>query len=135
MAITPISRKRNFYVDFDKNLTMHPVSSDVSLRTNENAVKDSIRNLILTRRGERPFQPNLGSDVTSLLFENIMPDTLITIKNLITDTIEAYEPRCNLINVDVTASLDNTEVYVTIVFSLINSEEPITLDVILNRIR
>ena|SRR6056300_522740 len=135
MALTPLSRKIVYYSDFDKDLIANPVSSDVALKLNENAIKNSIRNLILTRKGERPFQPNLGCDVHSLLFENVTPDTLENIRNLIYETITAYEPRCDLHSVDVTASYDESQVNVSIVFSVINIEEPITLDIILNRVR
>lgn len=135
MALTPLSRKITYYSDFDENLLANPVSSDVALKLNENAIKNSIRNLILTRRGERPFQPNLGCDVHSLLFENITPDILENIRNMIFETIGAYEPRADVHSVDVTATYDETEVHVSIVFSVINIEEPITLDVILNRVR
>ena len=135
MALTPLSRKITYYSDFDENLLANPVSNDVALKLNENAIKNSIKNLVLTKRGERPFQPNLGCDVHTLLFENVTPDILENMRNMIFETIESYEPRCELHSVDVTASYDETQVNVSIVFSVINTEEPITLDIILSRVR
>lgn len=135
MAITPITKKRVLYSDFGKDLTLNPVSNDVSRKLNEEAVKESIRNLILTNKGERPFQPELGCDITAYLFENFTPDVIDSISSSIRDTIENYEPRCRLIGVDVTGQQDGHTLNVSITFLLINSEEPTRLDIVLNRIR
>jgi len=135
MAITPLTKKRVIYSDFDKQLTQHPVSEDIARKTNENAVKESIKNLVLTDRGERPYQPNLGCDVRQLLFEPFTEQTRSAIKTLITQTIENYETRANLIGVDVYGDIDSNELNVSIVFNVINNEEPVTLEFVLNRIR
>lgn len=136
MAIlTPITKKRVLYSDFDKDLTIHPVSNDVSRKLNEEAIKESIRNLILTDRGERPFQPNVGSSVRAMLFENLTQSTISTIKAMVTETIETYEPRCQLIGVDVTALIDSNDLTVSIVFATRNAEDPVRLDLVLNRVR
>lgn len=135
MAITPITKKRVLYSDFGKDLTIHPVSSDVSRKLNEEAVKESIKNLVLTDRGERPFQPRLGCDVRKRLFDNITPETLRLIREDIIECIQAYETRCELIAVDVTGNLDSNILNVAITFSVINSETPTVLNLILNRIR
>jgi phage baseplate assembly protein W len=135
MAITPLRRKTIHYSDFRRDFTKSIINDDLARNVNENAVKESIRNLVLTNRGERPFQPNLGCDVRKLLFENVTPDMLITIKELIEETIIAYEPRCNLISVDVYGALDSNALEVMIVFNVINSEEPVELRLILSRVR
>ena len=135
MAITPITKKRVIYSDFGKDLTLNPVSNDVSRKLNEEAVKESIRNLVLTNRGERPFQPDIGCDINRYLFENITPDITDAIADAITTTIEDYEPRCRLVGVDVTGNSDSNTLNVAITFLLINSEEPTRLDIVLNRIR
>lgn len=121
--------------DFHKDLTIVPGRADLARKVNEEAVKESIRNLVLTQRGERPFQPDLGCDVRSMLFENITPQTLVMIETSIKDVIETYEPRCNLVAVDATASADSNEVAVSIVFVLINNDEPVTFNLILDRVR
>lgn len=135
MAITPLTKRRVLYADISKDLDLHPVSNDMSRKTNEEAIKASIRNLVLTNRGERLFQPFIGCDVTGSLFENVDPSVLEDVRSAITDTIETFEPRCNLIGVDVFGNYDSNEIRVAIVFSVINSPEPITLELILNRVR
>jgi phage baseplate assembly protein W len=121
--------------DFHRDLTIVPGKADIARKANEEAVKESIRNLILTNRGERPYQPDVGCNVRGLLFENITPQTLNLLEESIRSVINGYEPRCNLIGVDVTGALNSNTVTVTIVFSLINSIEPITFSIILDRIR
>lgn len=135
MAITPISRKRVIYTDFGNDLTPHPVSADVSRKINEEAVKQSIRNIVLTNRGERPFNPEFGSDIKSLFFENINQDTLANLQTMIITAIENFEPRAELIDVLVRGRQDSNEIEATITFQVINNEEPTVLNVILNRVR
>lgn len=135
MPITPLTKKRELYSDFGKDLMIHPVTNDVSRKINENAVKESIRNLVLTNRGERPFQPELGCDVRAMLFENITAETFDTMKIMIQETLDAYEPRAEIIGVDVGSTSDPNEISVTITFVLINSEEPTRIEIILNRVR
>jgi phage baseplate assembly protein W len=135
MAVTPITKKQILYSDFGRDMVINPVSNDLSRKTNEEAVKESIRNLIFTNRGERLFQPFIGSDLIGSLFENIGRDTLQDIQENIRETITSYEPRCNLISVDVFADYKSNAVTATIVFNVINSIEPVTLEVILDRIR
>lgn len=135
MAITPLTKKREIYSDFGKDLLINPVSSDVSRKINEEAVKESIRNLVLTDRGERLFQPRIGCDVRALLFDNFTHETTDMVRKLIRETIENYEPRCNLITVDVSNRIDSNSIKIYIVFSIINSEEPVSLEIVLNRIR
>lgn len=135
MRKTPITAKREIYSDFYKDFTQNPVSLDLARKTNVEAVKESIKNLVLTDQGERLFQPTLGSKVRALLFENLTPDLIISIRELIKDTIKNYEPRADLIGVDVTSSIDSNDIQITIVFTVINIEEPITLAITLTRVR
>jgi len=132
---TPITAKRTLYTDFFSDFYRNPVSQDLARITNEEAVKQSIRNLLLTDKGERPYQPKLGSDIRKLLFENIMPDTVILAKQIIRETIETYEPRANLIGVDVLANPDLHTIQIIVVFNVINSEDDITLVTTLTRVR
>lgn len=135
MALTPLTKKRILYSDLGKDLTLNPVTNDVSILTNEEAVKESIRNLVFTNRGERLFQPEVGCDVLSQLFENFTQDTIDTVRNMILETLRAYEPRADVLGVDVGGDIDSNELIVTISFLLINSNDPITLNIILNRTR
>lgn len=123
------------YSDIPTNLTVHPIKGDLVLVTNEQSVKRSIRNLLLTDPFERPFNPALGSGIRSILFENIDQDTQFILQEKIKETILNYEPRANLYSVSVKALTDENAFSVTIVFSIINSLTPITLDLILRRVR
>lgn len=135
MAITPLTKKREIYSDIGKDLLLNPVNSDVSRKINEEAIKESIKNLVLTDRGERLFQPNVGCDIRAMLFENFTQETVDTMRNMVFETIEAYEPRCELLGVDVVGQIDSNDIKVIITFAVINNEEPTTLEILLNRIR
>jgi phage baseplate assembly protein W len=89
----------------------------------------------MTNLGERLFQPNVGSDVYRALFD---PNDVIAAENLtfyIKNTLTHNEPRIILLNVKVIPYPDNNSMVVNIIFSLINSNVPVTLDVILKRVR
>lgn len=138
MIITPTKRQQDvLYSDLRKDMLLSPVNSDVSRYTDEDSVKESIKNLLLTDTGERLFNPSLGSNIRRMLFENILyPETRYIIKESIGTTITNFEPRCNLISVDVSdISNDQNSVIVTVMFSIINIQTPITLNVVLSRIR
>ena len=123
------------YSDFDINLSINPISGDIGRITNEAAIRRSILNLIQTDFYERPFKPDIGSNIRKLLFEPLMPITIELLQKSISDVINNYEPRANLIDVICTPYEDNNAVDVTIVFSVINREQPITMQVTLDRIR
>lgn len=124
-----------FYSDIPTNFDIHPIKQDLVLITNETAVKRSIRNLLLTDPYERFFNPGLGSGIRRILFENISQDTEFVLKEKIADTINNYEPRARLISITATGYPDDNAYEVTIVFSLVNSMSPITLDFVLRRVR
>lgn len=132
---TARTKKITIYQDFKKSLERSPVSNDLTVFKDEDAVKESIKNLILTNRGERLMQPNLGGDVQAMLFENITPSVITLIEDKIRDTIEINEPRAELIDVIVSSNIDDNQVNVKIVFYIKNVEQPIALDVFLERTR
>jgi len=134
-TVSPLRKKRVIYSDFHKNLTVNPISGDLALKVNEESIKESLKNLILTDRGERLFQPNLGSDVRASLFENATPVTLKILEERVRDVINNFEPRVSLIDVDVTSLYDNNRVQVTIYFYVKNREEPLSVDVFIERVR
>jgi phage baseplate assembly protein W len=134
--LTPTTRRKSdVYADFHKDMTQSPINFDLARKVDEEAVKESIRNLILTDRGERLFQPDIGSDIRKMLFENINTATVEVIKNLVRTTIRNYEPRANLIGVDVLTSIDSLQVDIIITFNIINRIEPIVFAVTLDRVR
>jgi phage baseplate assembly protein W len=129
------AEKRILYRDFHKDLTINPISNDLALRTNEDAIKESLKNLILTDRGERLMQPNLGSDVRASLFENATPVTLKVLEERVREVINNFEPRVSVIDVDVISLYDDNRVKVTIYFYVKNQEDPQSVDVFIERIR
>ena len=100
-----------------------------------NSIKTAVKNLILTNNYERPFHPEIGSQVTSLLFEPATPMTGAVLKQSITQIINNYEPRVNLDQVDVLVNPDNNSVNVTIQFTIINTQTPQQLNLVLERTR
>ena len=127
--------RTNVYSDLFTNFDQHPITDDVAIKTNEEAVKQAIRNLIQTNKGERLYQPNLGGDIRRLLFENTTPQTLLLMREIISEAIRKYEPRANLIDVVVSPNEDQNAVAVSITFNVINRQEPVSLNVILDRVR
>lgn len=132
---TPQTSKPLVYSDFYSNFDLELVKKDLLSYKNEDSVKRSIRNILLTDKGERFFNPTFGSDIRKMLFENFSPATEQVVADLIRNAIENHEPRANLIDVNVSGNPDQNSMYINIVFSVINKAEPVTLELILNRIR
>jgi phage baseplate assembly protein W len=133
--LTPKSKKITIYQDFKKNLEISPVSQDLTVNKDEDAVKEALQNLILTDRGERLMQPNLGGNIRAMLFENITPAVLTLIEDQVRTTIDLYEPRAELIDVTASSNIDDNVVKVNIVFYVKNNQQPISVDVFLERTR
>ncbi len=130
-----MARKTRTFSDLDFNFSIHPRDGDVASKYDEEAIKQSIKNLILTRNYERPFRSYLGTQIYSILFENISPLTTTMLERTISDVIYNYEPRVNLLDVAIRYTPDNNAVYVTIVFKIINTSTPIEVNLILERTR
>tara|TARA_B100001057_G_scaffold186596_1_gene187379 strand:+ start:2876 stop:3277 length:402 start_codon:yes stop_codon:yes gene_type:complete len=105
----PVQRVSRGFKDVSATFQVNPINSDVIILKNENAIARSIRNLIFTVPGEKPFAPTLGSNVTALLFENMDLLTASSIKSEIEYTVNNFEPRVNLTDVEVTANIDNNQ--------------------------
>lgn len=133
--VTQTSQVEVVYSDFPVDFNIHPSKLDLMTVSNEESVKQSVKNILLTDRGERLFNPTMGSDIRSLLFENMSPQTESSLRDYIETAINNYEPRASLIDVIVSAMPDLNAYSVTVVFSVINKSEPVVLDILLNRIR
>lgn len=123
------------YTDLDLNFRSHPFTKDVLLKKGDNSIKQSVKNLVLTRKGEKPFHPEIGSHIYTHLFDNMTVDTVVNIKTTIEDVINTYEPRVILSSVDVVANPDQNLYDVTIIFRLINEPDPITVEFFIERLR
>ena len=123
------------YSDISTNLTQHPMQRDISLLTNEDAIKRSIRNILLTNKGERLLDPSFGAGLSRYLFEPLIPSTTQVIKTEILNAIQTYEPRAVINNINVSAEGNKNALYVSITFTAVNATEPQQLEVILDRVR
>jgi phage baseplate assembly protein W len=123
MALKSISgknvRRSKSFKDFNVSFARNIFTDDVSSVTNENSIKQSIKNLILTVPGEKPFSPLVGSRVYELLFEPLDPFTIDSIHEEIINTITNHEERVELINVDVTPIYENNKIHVTVEYQVI----------------
>jgi len=123
------------YSDFLNDLIPHPVVKDIVKYVDEMAVSKAIRNLMLTDRGERLYQPDIGSNLKGMLFEPMNEATAELISTFMRETIKNYEPRAVVIKIIVVPNYDKDLYSVTIVYMVINKAEPTTLNIALERIR
>jgi phage baseplate assembly protein W len=129
------TRNTRIFSDISLGFGSNPATADVVQVTNEDAVKSSIRNLISTKNFERPFHPEIGCQIHNLLFENFTPVTLEIAKRMVFDVLTAYEPRAKILDIRVADSQDQNELNITVIFTLINSDKPVTVTTILNKAR
>ena len=134
MATVTIESDRTFR-DLDLNFTIHPVRKDINVYKNEFAIINSIKNLVLTNHYERPFQPEIGSNIRRMLFEQVDSITAAAIAREITEVIGNFEPRAQVSRVDAVPSPDENLYKIRLEFFIINSSEPITINFFLERIR
>jgi phage baseplate assembly protein W len=123
------------YSDFTANFDFHPDTGDLFRITDINAVKSSLRNLLQTNFYERPFQPRLGSNIPALLFENMSAATLASLSDTITQTINKYEPRVNIISLNCLANTDAESVSINLTFSINSIPDNQTISVVIDRVR
>jgi phage baseplate assembly protein W len=128
--------RQNDYSDLDLDFLMNPTTKDVVIKRGEDAIKRSIRNLILTNFYDRPFRPSIGSNVQKLLFDEIA-DPLVKnlLESAINETIYKFEPRVNLQFVEVIPDLDANGLTVRLQYTILNREEPVITSLFLERIR
>ena len=123
------------YSDFSAQFGRNRLNNDVVRLTDLDAVKRSIKNLILTDKYERLLDPRIGAGIRALLFEPMTPLVIISIRDTISNTLSAYEPRAIIDQIDVQPEYDKQSYYVTIIFSIQSTEQVGTVEFFLNRIR
>ena len=134
MATTNIDSVRNFR-DLDLNFAIHPITKDVNIYKAEYAVINSVKNLILTNHFEKPFQPEVGSNIRRLLFENVDSIMAAQIEREIEETINNFEPRVQISSVIAVHAPDENGYKIRLEFFVINNPDPITINFFLERIR
>ena len=128
-------RANRIYKDLDLDFGRNPVTNDVNKLTDVEAVKRSVRNLINTNHYEKPFHPEIGSNLRAMLFENITPQMNHVISKQITLLIKNYEPRCRLVQVNTQPMFDRNGYACQISFYVVNYPEPVTVESFLERLR
>lgn len=123
------------YKDLDLLFNVHPIKKDINKHTAEMAVINSIKNLVLTKHYERPFHPEIGSNVSKLLFENLDFVTASSLERDILQTIENFEPRASVYKIRAIPDYDNNGFTVDMEFTIVNRTEPITITFFLDRVR
>ena len=123
------------FKDFDTLFDIHPVTRKLNILTNEVAVARSVKNLVLTNKGERPYQPFLGCDVRNRLFELDDGFTEEEIVENIQEVIAEYEPRAELLDVIADVKPDQNSCDVTVKFRVVNQTNASEINFMLERVR
>lgn len=123
------------YSDIDLGFSANPVTGDVIMVTNETAIKRAVRNLVMTSFYERPFHPEIGSNVSRLLFEPMSNATAFEIRASLIDTITNYEPRVKVQGITVTMQPDTNQYEISITFEIIGYVNPTTITLFVEKVR
>lgn len=132
---TVITEIKKTFLDLDLNFQAHPIRKDINKFKSEYAIINSVKNLILTNHYERPFQPNIGSNIRRLLFENIDSVIAARIEREIEETVNNFEPRARISKIIAVPAPDENKYKVEVQFFVINNANPITINFLLERIR
>ena len=135
MATQVTTNREPDYRDLDLDFLRNPKTDALILKTGNDAIKRSIRNLLFTNYYERPFQSNIGSGLRSILFDNYTPTTTILIQDLVRNTLDNFEPRITVDNVVVEDDIDNNGFNITLTYIIKNTNEPVITSLFLERIR
>lgn len=130
-----IQRNTKTFSDLNLLFTKSPITADVTKKIDEEAIKASLKNLVLTKNFERPFHPEIGCQIYGLMFENISPSIYQTLKKTIFDVVEKFEPRVQMLDVKISETPDNNSIDVSMTFRIINTERPINLTTTVLRVR
>ena len=132
MATKKVNR---IYSDIDLNFGANPLTGDVNKKYDVNAVKQALKNLILTQYYEKPFDPDYGSPIYGMLFENVDIISANSLKVQLELVIKKYEPRVRVENIEVEPMFDDNAFSVTIYFYVVGIPEPVVFSTILKRLR
>jgi phage baseplate assembly protein W len=123
------------YSDLDLDFMAHPTTGDIVRKKGDEAIKRSLRNLILTNFYDRPFRHSIGSNAQRLLFENATPVTASFLIDAVREVIKRFEPRIIVLGVDANFDYDYNGYNLTIKYSILNRPEPLATTIFLERIR
>ena len=123
------------YSDLDLSLTLHPIFRDIMPLTDTDAVINAVKNLLFTNFHERPFRPNLGSNLSNLLFEPADVITIIRLKQAILTVLQKNEPRIDSIVAEIVDDSDNNRYHVELSFRVISPNREVDIELFLSRLR
>ena len=120
----PAQRVSKSFKDVSMSFKFNPLSGDLIALKNENAIARAVRNIVLTTPGEKFFDPDFGSNVSEILFENVDDITAVSIEDEIKSSLKNYEPRVELINVTVDPNFDANQFDVRITYRIVGIDIP-----------
>ena len=125
---------KSAYTDFDLSFKAHPITGDISVKRDSDAIKRSVKNIILTNKYERPFKPNFGTGIRDLLFELNTSRQIRKMQKRMVEMIETFEPRVSGVLVEVRRQ-DNNEIYVNVYYNIVNGLQNQSTDFTVTRVR
>ena len=120
----PAQRVSKSFKDISMSFKFNPLSGDLITLKNENAIARAVRNIVSTTPGEKFFDPDFGSSVSEILFENVDDITAVSIQDEIRNCLNNYEPRVDLVNVDVNPNFDENQFDVKITYKIVGIDIP-----------
>lgn len=130
-----VKKPTRIYTDIDMSFARHPMTGDIAIRADMNAVQQSLQNLMMTGYYERLFHPEIGTPISRLLFEPLDPITGHAIKQGIEKLIQNFEPRVVLISLDVTTNAQEDGYQISLSYYVRGVGTPVTYTTLLRRVR
>ena len=132
---TEVSKKWTFYSDIFTDFSRNAVTGELNKKTNESSIKQSVKNLLLTDKYERLFNPEIGAKLKSILFENATPVLPQILNDYIADVFDNYEPRALFSYADIRIDHDRNGANIDVHFVIINTGVQVTLPIFIERTR
>ncbi len=129
-----VSKKKPFS-DLDLSLKIHPIRKDIIPLKDDAAVKNAVRNLLISNFYERPFQDDLGANLRGLLFEPVGVITNIELRDNIRFVLEKYEPRITVRSIDITDIFDTNQYRIKVNFAIKQDNKNDSVEIVLRRLR
>ena len=123
------------YKDLDFTFKQNPNTNDVGIKKNNDAVKQSVLNILRTNHGERPFNYNFGANLRAYLFENMTSITAAQMSTSVNTALQNWEPRIEVLNTNIQAKASENDVYITVTGRVISTNEVIDIATTIERLR
>ena len=125
--------EESVFTDLDLNFVAHPLTGDITTKKDADAIKRAVKNIVLTNHYERPFKPNFGSNLRSMLFELGTPRAHVRIRQAIIEELDILEPRIRVQNL--TLNQMENEVIITLFYTIVGGAETQSIDFSVRRVR